>query len=77
MWRPLKANWPRSALIVTRFADVGSNNCELEILHERHVSGIRRVSLVTTFMVVNSVMNVELRFVNIPHVMLRSTGALW
>jgi hypothetical protein len=77
MWRPLRANWPKSALIVTRFADVASNNYELEILHEHHVGGIRRVSLVTTLMVVNTVVNVELRFVNIPHVMLRSTGALW
>jgi hypothetical protein len=50
MWRALKANWPKSALIVTRFADVASSNCELGILHERHVSGIRRISVVTTFL---------------------------
>jgi hypothetical protein len=54
MWRPLKANWPKSAFIVTRFADVAANNYELEILREHHVTRVRRVSLVTTLMVVNT-----------------------
>jgi hypothetical protein len=59
------------------FAEVAHSNCELEIQHEHHVIGIRRVSVVITFMLLNTVLNIELWIVNIPHVMLRSAGAPW